>query len=50
MENAREEVQTYLDDIQYYIDCLNDQINNAQYEAENIISEWEDSASAYNNR
>ena len=57
MESAQDEVNSYLSEVQYYIDCLSDEISNlrdkidnAQYEAQNLIDQWESAVSAYNSR
>mgnify|MGYP001196560539 CR=1 FL=1 len=57
VQSAQEKVNSYLSEVQYYIDCLSDEISNlrdkidnAQYEAQNVIDQWESAVSAYNSR
>lgn len=50
MESAKDEVESYVDEIQDYKQCLAQCIDDANSTATNIIDEWESAVSDFNNR
>lgn len=50
MERAKSEVESYIDEIQDYKQCLLRCIERANSDAEDIIDEWNTAVRRYNNR
>ncbi|MFC1665675.1 hypothetical protein ACFL17_08620 [Pseudomonadota bacterium] len=50
MESAKYDVESYIDEVQDYKQCLADCIDEANSQAQNIIDEWNSAVQAYNNR
>ena len=50
MEQAQYEVRSYLEELANYLDCLNNEYNDAVAEAESVSDEWDRSVRSYNNR
>lgn len=50
MESAKSEVESYLDEMQGYKQCLARCIDEANLEAEKVIDEWNSAVQQYNNR
>lgn len=48
MERAERDVDDYLDQMNNYLDCLAQESQDAQYEAERVIDEWNRAVNAYN--
>lgn len=50
MENARDEVERYTRRMREYVDCLNNENNDAIDEHRRVIRDWNSTVSSYNNR
>lgn len=50
MKSARREVESYIDEIRDYKQCLARCIDDANADAENVIEEWNSAVRRYNNR
>ena len=50
MKSARSEVESYLDEVQDYKQCLAQCIDDVNSEAEDVIDEWNSAVQQYNNR
>jgi hypothetical protein len=50
MAYSRKEIKTYLDEVQAYMQCLGECINEANSKAENVINEWNSAVQQYSIR
>ena len=50
MELAETEVQFYLDQMNEYHNCLSREAQDAEYEADRVIDEWNSAVAVYNSR
>lgn len=50
MEAAKREVESYLDEIQDYKQCLLQCIEKANSNADRVLDEWNSAVQQYNNR
>jgi len=50
MESAKNDVESYVDGVQSYKQCLAQCIDDANSNAENVIDEWNSAVRQYNNR
>jgi hypothetical protein len=50
MESAKDDVDRYIRDVNEYIDCLNEEAEDARNDARRVVDEWDNAVSDYNNR
>lgn len=49
METAQDEVRNYMGEMKQYVECLQDEIDDAVREANDLQSRWNSEVSSFNN-